>query len=34
MNILVIEDDEDKSKKIEEFISVEFPVANVQLAKS
>ncbi|SEF43396.1 Response regulator receiver domain-containing protein [Nitrosospira multiformis ATCC 25196] len=34
MNILVIEDDEDKSKKIEEFISLEFPAANVQLAKS
>lgn len=34
MNILIIEDDEDKSKKLEEFISVEFPSANFSLAKS
>lgn len=34
MNILIIEDDEDKSKKLEEFIISEFPVASMQFAKS
>lgn len=34
MNILIIEDDEDKSKKLEEFISAEFPFAQMQFAKS
>jgi len=34
MNILIIEDDEDKSKKIEEFISTEYPFAQMQIAKS
>jgi CheY-like chemotaxis protein len=34
VNILIIEDDEDKLKILEEFISAEFPSANVQDAKS
>ena len=34
MNILIIEDDEDKSKKLEEFIFIEFPSAYIQFAKS
>lgn len=34
MNILIIEDDEDKSKKLEEFISTEFPLSYIQFAKS
>ncbi|NOU13845.1 MAG: response regulator transcription factor [Methylococcaceae bacterium] len=34
MKILVIEDDEDKTKKLEEFICAEFPSASMQFAKS
>lgn len=34
MNILIIEDDEDKSKKLEEFIHVEFPAAKIEVARS
>lgn len=34
MNILLIEDDEDKARKLEEFISVEFLSAHMHLAKS
>jgi len=34
MNILIIEDDEDKSKKLEEYISLEFPSTYLSLAKS
>lgn len=34
MEILIIEDDEDKSKALEKFISIEFPDACIQNAKS
>lgn len=34
MNILLIEDDEEKSRKIEEFLAQEFPSPKVTVAKS
>jgi CheY-like chemotaxis protein len=34
VNILLIEDDEDKLKKLDEFITTEFPSSHIQFAKS